>query len=117
MRQLEREAWTKVVIVAGSPPYLNNRCPIAALPRWSVLTCHLTLAIGLTQHSETMSGYNIMKGTPRSIRRGHGAASEHMCSNQHHLYSDGWDVVQYLAARPLTECATSRARPMGWGTK
>jgi hypothetical protein len=62
MAQLEHEVHAKVVIVTSSQPYLDNRRTLLALRGWSVPTCCLTLAIGLTRHSETMPNYDIMKG-------------------------------------------------------
>jgi hypothetical protein len=38
----------KVVIATHLLPYLADHHPLASLSMWSVPTCHLTLAIGLT---------------------------------------------------------------------
>jgi hypothetical protein len=74
-------------IAAISPCYPNNRHPLAALPLWLASTCCLTLAIRLSQHSETTSSYDIMKDAPRHT--GRAAACDHMRSDQQHLDDDG----------------------------
>jgi hypothetical protein len=64
MEWLQCEARAKAMIVVVSLYCPNNYHPLATSPARSVPTCYCTLTIGLTRHSETMSGYDIMKGAP-----------------------------------------------------
>jgi hypothetical protein len=64
MEWLQCEARAKAMIAIVSLYYPNNYHPLATSPARSVPTCYCTLTIGLTRHSETMSGYDIMKVAP-----------------------------------------------------